>query len=195
MRRSDHRENIVSTQRSSYEVPGVELSDEERFSLEWIEEDLRQASATDSRVYDRISGKNKNLDQFLQVIKDRLEGARPGPAAQIGIACEDADRRAAESIIPDIQGRTGLSVVCHGMSLLDFKKSQGILLYWGESAGVRLRQARRIIKSYSSFFLAPPGKPDPSVAELSDADVLRQKAERFQVDDIRPFLEKLGWKG
>ena len=45
-------------------------------------------------------------------------------------------------------------MVCHGMSLLDFK-SQGILLYWGESAGVRLRQARRIIKSYSSFFLAP----------------------------------------
>jgi hypothetical protein len=113
-----------------YEVPGVDLSAEEKFSLEWLEDDLKQSPASDSRAYDRISGTHKNLDQFLQIIRDRLEGARPVFTTQIGIACEEHDRRAVDFIIPEIQTRTGFSVVCHGLSLLDFKKSRGILLYW-----------------------------------------------------------------
>jgi hypothetical protein len=177
-----------------YEIPGVDLSEEERLPLEWLEEDLRSAQPADSRAYDRISGKTKNLDQFLQILKDRLEGERPVPPTQIGIACEEPDRSAVESLLPEIQGRTGFSVTCHGMTLLDFKKSRGILLYWGEAPGARLCQARRVIKAYFTFFLAPPPKPEERKAELSGCDILHQKAERFDIEDIRPFLERLGWK-
>lgn len=178
-----------------YEIPGVDISDEERYSLEWIEDDLKSAPPTDSRAYDRIPGRSKNLDQFLQVIKDRLEGVLPAPPAQIGIACEDADRLVVESIISNLRLKTDLTVVCHGMALLDFKKSRGILLYWGAAPGVRLRQARRLIRHYFAFFLAPPPKPDESQTELKDCEILHQRKEGFEVDDIRPFLARLGWKG
>jgi hypothetical protein len=178
-----------------YEIPGVDLSFEEKVSLEWIEEDLRKLSADDSRAYDRISGKNKNVDQFLQVMRDRLEGARPLPPTQVGIACEENDRQAVESIIPEIQVKTGFSVTCHGMSLLDFKKSRGLLLYWGTADGGRLRQARHIVKAYFAFFLAPPPKPEDRKAELAGCPILNQSTERFQIEDIRPFLERLGWRG
>jgi hypothetical protein len=179
-----------------YEVPGVDLSDEERVSIEWLEADLTATSATtDHRTYDRISGTLKNLDQFLQVIRDRLEGAQPASNTQIGIACEDPDRATVDSIIPEIQNRTGFSVVCHGLSLLDFKKSRGIVLYWGQSEGKRLRQARQILKSYFAFFLAPPPKPDEHKTELAGLTILYQRSGEFSIDDIRPFLARLGWKG
>jgi len=177
-----------------YELPGVDLQPEERVSLEWIEEDLRQAPAADSRVYDRVSGASKNLEQFLQVIRDRLEGARPLPLTQIGIACEEMDRSVVESIIPEIQNYTGFNVICHGMSLLDFKKSRGILLYWGATEGVRLRQARQVVKASFAFFFAPPPKPEEWKAQLAGCQILHQKTEQFQIEDIRPFLERLGWK-
>jgi hypothetical protein len=184
-----------------YEVPGVDLSDEERVSLEWLEADLNPAAfssstdAADRRTYDRISGAFKNLDQFLQVIRDRLEGARPASTTQIGIACEESDRASVTSIIPEIQSRTGFSVICHGLSLLDFKKSLGIVFYWGQSEGKRLRQARRILKPYDAFFLAPPPKPDEHKTELAGLTILYQQSDQFHVDDIRPFLARLGWKG
>jgi hypothetical protein len=178
-----------------YEAPGVDLSAEEKFSLEWLEDDLKQSPASDSRAYDRISGTQKNLDQFLQVIHDRLEGARPVFTTQIGIACEEHDRQAVDFLIPEIQARTGFSVVCHGLSLLDFKKSRGILLYWGVSEGKRLRQARQVLRAYFAFFLAPPPKGDEHKTELAGSTILYQQADEFQIDDIRPFLERLGWKG
>jgi hypothetical protein len=178
-----------------YEIPGVDLSDEEQVLLEWFEEDLKNAQPADARAYDRISGKSKNLDQFLHVMKDRLEGTRPVAPTQVGIACEDADRPAVESLIPEIQGRTGFSVTCHGMSLLDFKKSRAILLYWGTAQGARLCQARQVIKAYCTFFFAPPPKPEERSAELAGCEILHQRQERFDIDDIRPFLERLGWKG
>ena len=183
-----------------YEVPGVGLSDEERVSLEWLEADISSAASsadatTDRRTYDRISGALKNLDQFLQVIRDRLEGAQPASATQIGIACEDPDRATVDRIIPEIQSQTGFSVVCHGLSLLDFKKSRGIVLYWGQSEGKRLCQARKILKSYFAFFLAPPPKPDEHKTELAGMTILYQQSDQFSVDDIRPFLARLGWKG
>ncbi len=180
-----------------YEVPGVDLSEEERVSLEWLEADLDPAASviTDRRTYDRISGALKNLDQFLQVIRDRLEGTQSASTTQIGIACEDSDRASVNNLIPEIQNRTGFSVICHGLSLLDFKKSRGILLYWGHSEGKRLRQARQILKSYFAFFLAPPPKPDEHKTELAGLTILYQHSDQFCVDDIRPFLERLGWKG
>jgi hypothetical protein len=177
-----------------YEVPGVDLSPEEQFSLAWIEEDLKQAPATDSRAYDRIGG--KTFEQFLQVVQDRLESAGPVRPTRIGIACEDLDRATAESIIPAIQNRTGFSVTCHGLSLLDFKKSRGVLFYWGAAKGERLRQARLVTRGMvEAFYLAPPPKPDESEAEMKDCRVLRQSAAQFQVEDIRPFLQELGWRG
>ena len=178
-----------------YEVPGVDLSPEEKFSLEWLEDDLKQTPATDTRAYDRIPGSLKNLDQFLQVIRDRLEGARPLSTTQIGIACEDRDLHSVDRIISEIQSRTGFSVICHGLSLLDFKKSRGILLYWGESEGKRLRQARQILKEYFAFLLAPPPKGNEHKIELAGATILYQQADEFQINDIRPFLEILGWRG
>jgi hypothetical protein len=181
-----------------YEVPGVDLSDEERVSLEWLEADLNPAASsasTDRRTYDRISGALKNLDQFLQVIRDRLEGAQTASNTQIGIACEDPDRATVDRIIPEIQSRTGFSVICHGLSVLDFKKSRGIVLYWGQSEGKRLRQARRILKSYFAFFLAPPPKPDEHKTELAGLSILYQHSDQFSIDDLRPFLASLGWKG
>jgi hypothetical protein len=178
-----------------YEVPGVDLSDEETLSLKWLEDDLQSTPASDTRTYDRIPGSLKNLDQFLQVIRDRLEGARPLSTTQIGIACEDRDLPAVNRIMPEIQNRTGFSVICHGLSLLDFKKSRGILLYWGESEGRRLRQARQILKDYFAFFLAPPPKGEEHKAELAGITILYQEADQFQINDIRPFLETLGWRG
>jgi len=177
-----------------YEVPGVDLTPAEKIQLEWLEEDLTKAPAGDKRTYDRIPGSLKNLDQFLQVIRDRLEGARPLASTQIGIACEDSDLPAVGRIIPKIQ-ETGFTVICHGLSLLDFKKSRGILLYWGIAEGKRLRQARQILKEYFAFFLAPPPKGDEHRTELADATILYQREEQFQIDDIRPFLETLGWRG
>jgi hypothetical protein len=178
-----------------YEVPGVDLSPEEKYQLEWLEEDLKQTQASDTRTYDRIPGSLKNLDQFLQVIRDRLEGARPLSTTQIGIACEDRDLEAVDRIIPEIQSRTGFSVICHGLSLLDFKKSRGILLYWGQSEGKRLRQARQILREYFAFFLAPPPKGDEHKTELAGSTILYQQADQFHINDIRPFLETLGWRG
>jgi hypothetical protein len=81
------------------------------------------------------------------------------------------------------------------MSLLDFKKSRGILLYWGEAEGVRLRRARQVVKAYFAFFFAPPPKPEEWKAELAGCPILHQTADQFQIEDIRPFLEALGWKG
>jgi hypothetical protein len=178
-----------------YEVPGVDLSPEEKYQLEWLEEDLKQTQASDTRTYDRIPGSLKNLDQFLQVIRDRLEGARLLSTTQIGIACEDRDLEAVDRIIPEIQSRTGFSVICHGLSLLDFKKSRGILLYWGQSEGKRLRQARQILREYFAFFLAPPPKGDEHKTELAGSTILYQQADQFHINDIRPFLETLGWRG
>ena len=183
-----------------YEVPGVYLSPEEQFSLEWLEEDVNQTDlkhtpTVDTRTYDRIPGSLKSLDQFLQVIRDRLEGVRPLSNTQIGIACEERDLQTVDRIIPEIQNRTGFSVICHGLSLLDFKKSRAILLYWGESDGKRLRQARQILKDYFAFFLAPPPKGDEHKKELADVTILYQQADQFHINDIRPFLETLGWRG
>ena len=117
------------------------------------------------------------------------------PPHQIGIACEDSDRTTVDRIVPEIQSRTGFSVICHGLSLLDFKKSRGILLYWGQSEGKRLRQARQILKSYFAFFLAPPPKPEEHKTELAGLTILYQQSDQFRIDDIRPFLARLGWKG
>jgi len=176
-----------------YEVPGFHLTEEERSQLEWIEDDLKQETQGD-RAYDRVSG--KNFDQFLQVVRDRLDGARPIPATRIGIACEESDRAAVEAIVPEIQTQTGFSVICHGLSLLDFKKSRGVLFYWGAADGRRLRQARLVTKGLrEAFFLAPPPEPTKREEELDHARILRQRGDHFSVDDIRPFLQELGWTG
>jgi hypothetical protein len=177
-----------------YEVPGVDLCPEEKISLEWLEDDLRQAPASDTRKYQRIAGSLRNLDQFLQVIRDLLEVAHPVSATQIGVACEDSDLPAVDLIIPEIQNRTGFSVICHGLSLFDFKKSRALLLYWGRSDGRRLRQARPILKDYFAFFLAPPPKGDEHKTELAGVTILYQQADQFHINDIRPFLETLGWR-
>lgn len=177
-----------------YEVPGYNLTPAEQVSLEWIEEDLRQSTAGDSRAYDRVSG--KNFDQFLQVLRDRLEGVRPVRPTRLGIACEETDRQAVEEVIREISARTAFSVTCHGLSLLDFKKSRGVLFYWGAADGRRLRQARWVTKGLlEAIFLAPPPKPTGHEAELGEGLILRQQGERFRVDDIRPFLAGLGWAG
>ena len=177
-----------------YEIPGCNLTHEERLSLDWIAEDLRQATAGDPRGYDRVGG--KNLDQFLQVLRDRLESVRPVPPTRLGIACEETDRPAVEAIVPEIHARTGFSVICHGLSLLDFKKSRGILFYWGAAEGRRLRQAQLITKGlHEAFFLAPPPKPVSPEEELGGGLILRQQGDHFRVDDIRPFLQGLGWVG
>jgi len=178
-----------------YEVPGVDLSTEEKLSVEWLENDLKQATPIDTRTYDRISGTLKNFDQFLQVIRDRLEGTRPVSTTQVGIACEDLDLQAVDRIIPEIQNKTGFSVICHGLSLLDFKKSRAILLYWGQSEGHRLRQVLPILKDHFAFFLAPPPKGDEHKKDLVGRVILYQQADHFQINDIRPFLETLGWRG
>lgn len=175
-----------------FEVPGCDLSQEERLELDWIAEDLRQTTPGDARVYDRVSG--KNFDQFLQVLQDRLEGERPNRPTLLGIACEETDRPAVEAIIPEIHARTGFTVTCHGLSLLDFKKSRGVLFYWGAAEGGRLRQARIVTRGLlEAFFLAPPPKPVENEQELGAGLVFRQQGDRFRVDDIRPFLQKLGW--
>jgi hypothetical protein len=177
-----------------YEIPGCDLMDGERISLDWIADDVRQAPASDQRLYDRVSG--KNLDQFLQVLHDRLEAVRPVPATRLGIACEETDRAAVEAIVPEIRLRTGFTVTCHGLSLLDFKKSRGLLFYWGAAEGKRLRQARLVTKGLpEAFFLAPPPKPDGYEQELGVGLVFRQQGDRFRVSDIGPFLHQLGWAG
>jgi hypothetical protein len=181
-----------------YEVPGYEINSAERIQLKWIDEDLRQAIASDQRAYDHVSG--KNFDQFLEVVHYRLEGALPVRPTPLGIACEEEDRVAAEAIIAEISARTGFSVKCHGLSLLDFKKSRGVLFYWGVSEGRRLRQARVVTKGLrEAFFLAPPPKPDEYERELGEEIgeglIFRQHGSRFQVEDIRPFLRELGWVG
>ncbi len=177
-----------------YEVPGHDLSPAERVSLGWLEEDLRQRTADDARVYDRVNG--KNLEQFLQILRDRMESVRPSRPTRVGIACEETDRPAVEAILPEIRDRTGFSVTCHGLSLLDFKKSRGVLFYWGAAEGKRLRQARLVAQgSLEAFFLAPPPKTLDTERELGDGLVLHQQGEVFQVDDIRLFLLRLGWTG
>jgi hypothetical protein len=177
-----------------YEVPGYDLTPEERISLDWIEEDLRQATVGDARVYDRVSG--KNFDQFLQVLRDRLEGIRPLRPTQVGVACEETDRPAVEAIMPEIHERTGFSVTCHGLSLLDFKKSRGVLFYWGAADGRRLRQARLVTKGLrEAFFLAPPPKALDYEKELGGGLILCQRKDHFQIEDIIPFLRALGWTG
>jgi hypothetical protein len=177
-----------------YEIPSCDITDGERISLDWIAEDIRQAPAGDPRVYDRIG--EKNLDQFLQALRDRLEAVRPVPATRLGIACEETDRAAVEAIVPEIRLRTGFTVTCHGLSLLDFKKSRGLLFYWGAAEGKRLRQARLVTRGSSdAFFLAPPPKPDGYEQELGGGLVFRQQGDRFRVDDIGPFLRQLGWAG
>ena len=76
------------------------------------------------------------------------------------------------------------------------KKRKGVLFYWGVSEGRRLRQARALTKKlHEAFFLAPPPKPPEHEQELVAAHVFHQQGDRFQVDDIRPFLLKLGWMG
>jgi hypothetical protein len=107
-----------------YEVPGYDLSPEERTSLDWIEDDLKLVTADDSRVYDRVGG--KNLEQFLQILRDRTETVRTGVPTRVGIACEETDRTAVETILPEIRDRTGFSVICLGLSLLDFKNCRGV---------------------------------------------------------------------
>ena len=177
-----------------YEIPGYELSDAERLSVDWIEADIRSATDQDSRAYDRVKG--KNVDEFLQIVQNRLEGVRPLAPTAVGIACEETDRQTVEGIMPEIQTRTGFSIRCHGLSLLDFKKSRGILFYWGTAEGNRLRQARLAARGLrEAFFLAPPPKPDGIEHELSDVSILRQHGEQFEVEDIRSFLSELGWTG
>ena len=177
-----------------YEIPGYDLTPAERVSLDWIEEDLRKATAGDPRVYDRVAG--KNLDQFLQVLRDRLGGVPPVRPTRIGIACEETDRPAVEAIIPQIHARTGFSITCHGLSLLDFKKSRGVLFYWGAAEGKRLRQASLVAKGLlEAFFLAPPPKQASHEEQLGEGLILRQQGDHFSVDDIRPFLQNLGWVG
>jgi hypothetical protein len=181
-----------------YEVPGYEVSLEENLRLEWIEKDLRSANSNDSRAYDRVRG--KNFDQFLQIIADRLEGVRPVAPTRLGIACEERDRQFVEEIIPEIVKRTGFSVTCHGLSLFDFKKSRGLLFYWGKADGNRLWQARAVTNGLpKAFFLAPPPKDAVQEKQLSDelgeAFIYRQQDARFSVEDIRPFLSALGWTG
>jgi hypothetical protein len=177
-----------------YEIPGYDLTPEERVSLDWIEDEIRKAPAGDARVYDRVAG--KNLDQLLQVLKDRLEGVRPISPTRLGIAFEEPDRPAVEAIIPEIHARTGFSIMCHGLSLLDFKKSRGVLFYWGAAEGKRLRQARLVVRGLlEAFFLAPPAKLVGQDEQLGEGLILRQKGEHFSVEDIRPFLQELGWAG
>ena len=127
------------------------------------------------------------------MIRDRLK-EEPAPKTQIGIGCEEPDRATVDRIIPEIQSRTGFSVVNHGYSPFDFKKSPTVL-YWGQSEGKRLRQARRILNSSSAFFLAPPPKAEEHKTELAGLTILYQHSDQFSIDDIRPFLARLGWKG
>jgi hypothetical protein len=177
-----------------YEIPGCDQTPAERVSLGWVDEDLRNTPAGDTRVYDRLAG--KNVDQLLQVLQDRLEGVRPVRPTRLGIACEETDRPAVEAIIPEIQARTGFSIACLGLSLLDFKKSRGVLFYWGAAEGRRLRQARVVATGLlEAFFLAPPPKLASDEEQLGGGLILRQQGDRFRVDDIRPFLQGLGWVG
>ncbi|HEV3037284.1 MAG TPA: toll/interleukin-1 receptor domain-containing protein [Candidatus Angelobacter sp.] len=181
-----------------YEVLGCDIKPAERLQLRWIEEDLRQATTLDQRAYDHVSG--KNFDQFLQVVRDRLERVLPVRPTPLGIACEERDRPAVEDILTEIRVQTGFTVTCHGLSLLDFKKSRGVLFYWGAADGRRLRQARVATKGIrQAFFLAPPPKEAEHERELGEEVgenlIFRQHSARFKVDDIAPFLRELGWVG
>jgi len=176
-----------------YELPGHDLGNKGRTLLGWIEDDLKTTTSGEICTYDRISG--KNLDQLVQVVRDRLEGARPASTSQIGIAFEPPDLATVETILAEIQ-RAGFTVTCHGLELLNFKKSRGVLFYWGKAEGKRLRQARLVAEGLcGAFFLAPPPKPALKPEELGQATILHQHSERFTVEDIRPSLQELGWKG
>jgi hypothetical protein len=171
-----------------YEVPGHDLTREERFEIERIEYDFK--------LDPRYHHVRQNFNELVHVLRDLMEGARPVRPTPLGIACEETDRPAVEAIIPEIQTRTGFEVTCHGLSLFDLKKSPGVLFYWGAAEGGWLRQARKARPAArDAFFLAPPPKPSGYEQDLAGTYVFRQQGERFQVDEIRPFLQELGWAG
>ena len=101
-----------------------------------------------------------------------------------------------ETILPEIRNRTGFSVSSLGLELFDLGRSRAVLFYWGAAEGKKLRQARIVTQGLpEAFFLAPPPKTPEDERELGDALLLRQQGDRFCVDDLRPFLRRLGWTG
>jgi len=42
--------------------------------------------------------------------------------------------------MPEIASRTGFSITCHGLAVLSYKKSRGVLFYWGVAEGGSLRR-------------------------------------------------------
>lgn len=166
-----------------YEVPGQDVTEAENVQLEWI----------DCNRHHRIA--SRNFDQFLQIVMDFLHEVHP-VHSKIGVACEDADRTVADSIASQIELETGYRVRCHGRSLQDYGKSSAILFYWGAAEGKKLRQARIVTRGkLEAFYLAePPPKPPEHELDLPNCLVLRQQGPKFHLDDIRPFMEQLGWK-
>jgi len=175
-----------------YLPPQQKLSDEERQTLEWIEEDFNKSNANRADQYDRVE--QKNIEKFLETLRDRLAGAGIRSPSQVGIAFEDADKPAAETVASEIETATGFLVSRYGLGLSDIKKSRAVLFYWGAAEGRRLRKAVGFSAGQKAFLLAPPPKAAELEAELPGGAILRQQGDRFQVDDVRPFLEALGWQ-
>ncbi|MBM3739867.1 MAG: hypothetical protein FJW39_29235 [Acidobacteria bacterium] len=174
-----------------YLLQDRDLTAEERQSLDWIEEDVRQSGNSDR--YDRVD--QKNLDKLLQTLRDRLEGAGFKPATNLGIAFEETDKPTVESIASEIEKATGFVIQRHGLGLADIKKSRNVLFYWGTAEGRRLRKAVTFSVGRKAFLVAPPPKPAEHQSELTGGPILQQQGDRFQVDDVRPFLKELGWQG
>ena len=173
-----------------YELPAADLTDPERVLLGWIDED--HAAQADLRKYERIN--HKNLEEFLSDLRTRLQGAEVLRGTRVGIACEDTDRAIVEQIAQEIRDKTGFSVRNHGLSVLDYNSSRGVLYYWGDAAGKRLQQAGAAkLGLIEAWYLAPP--PEPRKETDLPAMVLRQTGTSFQIKDIQPFLEKLSPRG
>lgn len=174
-----------------YLLPDCDLTDEERQSLDFIEEDVRDSAKADR--YDRVD--QKNLDKLLQTLRDRLDGAGFKPATNFGIAFEESDKLTVESVASEIENATGFVIHRHGLGLADIKKSRSVLFYWGAGEGRRLRKAVTFSVGRKAFLLAPPPKPGEHQVELTGGTIFQQQGERFRVDDVRAFLKELGWQG
>ncbi len=174
-----------------YLLPEVDPTAEELQELDWIEEDLRESG--NAERYDRVD--RKNLDYLLQAIRDRLDGPGIKPVTNLGIAFEESDRHTVESVASEIENATPFVIHRHGLGLADIRKSRSVLFYWGEGEGRRLRTAITYSAGRKAFLLAPPPRPTKNQPDLTGVDIFRQRSDRFHVDDIRPFLEELGWKG
>lgn len=188
---------------------GARLSDDEDALLEEIESELCSGGRFANAQHGRLEGKTD--DQIWEAVRREVRVARfqkHKSEFTVGIACEALDLHGAKALA-ELIGSVGVPTqyprfdmatsITEKLKALrsTITRSKALLCYWAAADGrgleKRLQQDARRRYRARAWYLAAPFENKEHIAASSEM-VLRQNADRADLNTLEPFLRQLGWE-